>query len=104
MKKNGITLCKDNDQTEEIKILRDALKNNFNLDTIILNKKGNNETIYERIYIKKEGFEKIKISLLFHLHDSILYKNKWRKIDKQNSEDIESDSRYIMDIFYIGGS
>jgi hypothetical protein len=39
VKIGGVTLCTDSFKTDEIKILRDALKANFNLDTIIHNKK-----------------------------------------------------------------
>ena len=102
--RGGITLCTDSYPKEGIQILRDALKNNFNLDTTIHNKKGKDETIYERIYIKKEGFEEIKSSLLSHMHDSMLYKIKEEIMIKQNSEDIVSESEEIIDIFDIGGS
>jgi hypothetical protein len=40
VKRGGVTLCTERFKTEEIKILRDALKTNFNLDTTIHNKKG----------------------------------------------------------------
>src|SRR5271163_3160425 len=63
VKRGGVTLCTDNFKTDEINILREALKTKFNLDTSIHNKKGQNETIYERIYIKKEGLEELKPTL-----------------------------------------
>ena len=84
VKSGGITLCTDSYSTSEISILRDALKLNFNLETSIHNscpcegkskgKKGKDDIYYERIYIKKEGFEEIKPSLIPHMHDSMLYK------------------------------
>jgi hypothetical protein len=74
VKRGGITLCTDSFKTDEIKILRDALKSKFNLETSIHNKKGKNETIYERIYIKKEGLEELKSVLKEHMHESMLYK------------------------------
>lgn len=75
VKRGGITLCTDNYKSDEINILREALKNNFNLDTSIHRKKGNNDSLYERIYIKKNNeFEKFKPSLLEYMHDSMLYK------------------------------
>jgi hypothetical protein len=103
VKSGGLTLCTDSYNSKEIYILREALKKNFNLETTIHNKKGNDETIYERIYIKKDGFENIKPSLIQHMHDSMLYKIN-EDIIKQDSSDIENDGADIMDIFDIGGS
>jgi len=74
VKKGGITLCTDSYNTEEVHILREALKANFNLETAIHNKKGKNEAYYFRIYIKKDSFEEVKPSLVPHMHDSMLYK------------------------------
>jgi len=103
VKRGGLTLCTDSYNSNEINILREALKIKFNLETSIHNKKGNDETIYERIYIKKDGFENIKPSLIQHMHDSMLYKIN-ENIIKQDSSDIENDGTDIMDIFDIGGS
>jgi hypothetical protein len=74
VKKGGVTLCTDSYSSEEIQILKDVLKANFNLDTSIHRKKGVANTIYERIYIKKDSLETIKPYLIEHMHDSMLYK------------------------------
>ena len=74
VKRGGVTLCTDSYNSTEVNILRDALKNNFNLDTSIHNKKGQNDALYERIYIKKDTFEEFKPTILSHMHDSMLYK------------------------------
>jgi len=103
VKKGGLTLCTDSYNSNEINILREALKKNFNLETSINNKKGNDDTFYERIYIKKDSFENIKPSLIQHMHDSMLYKIS-ENVIKQDSSDIENDGTDIMDIFDIGGS
>ena len=39
VKRGGVTLCTDSFKTDEIDILRNALKNNFNLETSIHKKK-----------------------------------------------------------------
>jgi hypothetical protein len=74
VKRGGVTLCTDSFKTDEIKILRDALKTNFNLETSIHNKKAKDDTFYERIYIKKEGLEDLKPNLKLHMHESMFYK------------------------------
>ena len=101
---------------KEISILREALKKNFNLETTIHNKKGANDAIYERIYIKKDELENIKPSLKSHMHESMLYKINENQSEtsralalgqnaiKQDSSDIENDGTDILDIFDIGGS
>ena len=68
---------------------------------LFIKKKGNNDAIYERIYIKKDGFEELKPTLMPHMHDSMLYKFNEQIIIKQDSSDIESDTDN-MDIFNIG--
>jgi LAGLIDADG DNA endonuclease family len=103
VKKGGLTLCTDSYNSNEVNILREALKKNFNLETSIHNKKGNDDIVYERIYIKKDSFENIKPSLIQHMHDSMLYKIN-ENVIKQDSSDIENDGTDIMDIFDIGGS
>lgn len=103
VKKGGITLCTDSYSSNEINILRETLKNKFNLETTIHTKKGKNEAIYERIYLKKEEFEAFKPEIIPHMHDSMLYKINEKLLIKQDSSDIESDSNDIMDIFDIGG-
>jgi len=102
VKRGGVTLCTDSFKTDEISILREALKTNFNLDTSIHMKKSRSESIYERIYIKKDGFEELKPILIPHMHESMLYKLNEKVAITQDSSDIESDTE-IMDIFDIGG-
>lgn len=119
VKNGGVTLCTDSYSKEEVSILREALKNNFNLESTIHNKKSKNGDFYERIYIKKDGLEEIKSSLIPYMDESMLYKlnvtaidnsdiekdsdNEDRKVIKQDSSDIVNDSTEI-DIFDIGGS
>jgi hypothetical protein len=103
VKRGGVTLCTDSYNNDEIGILRQALKANFNLETSIHSKKGKNEAVYERIYIKKDEFEEIKPSLVSHMHDSMLYKINQDIVVKQDSSDIESENGEIMDMFDIGG-
>jgi hypothetical protein len=74
------------------------------LETTIHTKKGKDEAVYERIYLKKEEFEALKPEIVPHMHDSMLYKINEQIIIKQDSSDIESDSSEIKDIFDIGGS
>jgi hypothetical protein len=74
VKKGGVTLCTDSYSSAEVQILKDVLKANFNLDTSIHRKKGVENTIYERIYIKKYSLETFKPYLIEHMHDSMLYK------------------------------
>ena len=72
VKRGGVTLCTDSFDLEEVNILKEALKLNFNLDTNIHHKKS--KTIYERIYIPKADLDEIKPSIIPHIHDSMLYK------------------------------
>jgi hypothetical protein len=74
VKRGGVTLCTDSYNSEEIGILRKALNDNFNLITSIHNKKGRDESVYERIYINKTSLEEVKPLLKEHLHSSMLYK------------------------------
>nr|YP_010555427.1 LAGLIDADG endonuclease [Ramaria cf. rubripermanens]UYR22176.1 LAGLIDADG endonuclease [Ramaria cf. rubripermanens] len=74
VKKGGLTLCTDSFNSEEISFLRKALETNFNLITSIHKKRGQNDMIYERIYINKSSLEEIKPSLKEHMHYSMLYK------------------------------
>jgi hypothetical protein len=90
VKNGGITLCTDSYNTKEVNILREALKTNFNLETTIHLKSGKNDATYERIYIKKEGFEDIKPSLLSHMHESMYYKVNQEMPIIQDSSDIEN--------------
>lgn len=85
VKRGGVTLCTDSFKNNEISILREALKKNFNLETSIHTKKGKNDTIYERIYIKKDGFEELKPQLKPHMHESMLYKLNEQILIKQDS-------------------
>jgi len=92
VKRGGLTLCTDSYSTNEVNILREALKKNFNLETTIHIKKGKDEAVYERIYLKKEEFEALKPEIVPHMHDSMLYKINEQITIKQDSSDIESDS------------
>lgn len=74
VKRGGVTLCTDSFNSSEISILREALLDKFNISSSIHNKKGKNESIYERIYINKESLDDIKPLLKEHMHDSMLYK------------------------------
>ena len=76
--RGGITLCTDCFNSEEIDNLREALTKNFDLETTIHNKKGKNGAYYKRIYIKKDSFENFKHLLVPHMHESMLYKIKWK--------------------------
>lgn len=97
--RGGVTLCTDSFKSEEVGILRDALKTNFNLVTSIHNKKSSSgSSVYERIYVNKESLDSIKSSLSTHLHDSMLYKINLDKNIKQDTEGFISDSDIISDI------
>ena len=72
VKRGGVTLCTDSFNSEEIEILRQALKASLNLTTSIHRKKKD-EAIYERIYINKNSLDEIP-QLKEHMHDSMLYK------------------------------
>lgn len=87
VKKGGVTLCTDSFKSEEISILREALKTNFNLITSIHKKKGKDESIYERIYINKSSLDEVKPFLKDHIHSSMLYKIN------ENSEPLDTSTR-----------
>ena len=74
VQRGGVTLCTDSFKSEEISILRETLKTNFNLITSIHHKTGKNDSQYERIYINKSSLDEIKPLLKDHFHDSMLYK------------------------------
>lgn len=69
-----MTLCTDSYDTEEVNILKEALRENFNLDTTIHHKKSKTGSIYDRIYITKPSLELIRPKILPHIHQSMLYK------------------------------
>jgi hypothetical protein len=71
VKRGGVTLCTDSYDEDQINILTEALKENFNLDTRIHNKKSKTGSIYKRIYIPKADLEEIKPYILPHIHDSM---------------------------------
>lgn len=92
VKRGGVTLCTDSFNSNDIQILRNALKSNFNLDTSIHNKKGKDDIMYERIYISKNSLDNIKPSLKEHMHDSMLYKiNEVPEINTEMDSDISMD-------------
>lgn len=74
VKRGGVTLCTDSFNSSEVNILREALSDRFNISSSIHNKKGKNDSIYERIYINKESLDDLKPLLKEHMHDSMLYK------------------------------
>ena len=74
VKRGGVTLCTDSFNYYEIGLLRQALLDKFNISSSIHNKKGKNDSIYERIYLNKESLDNIKPLLKEHMHDSMLYK------------------------------
>ena len=74
VKRGGVTLCTDSFKSEEINVLRETLKTNFNLITTIHQKAGKIDSVYERIYINKSSLDEIKPLLKEHFHDSMLYK------------------------------
>ena len=73
VKNGGVTVCTDSYNSEEIGILRQALKTKFNLITTI-HKKRKDGAEYERIYISKPSLEEVKPLLREHIHPSMLYK------------------------------
>jgi hypothetical protein len=74
VKRGGVTLCTDSYKPEEISLLREALKTNFNAITSIHKKKGSSDSVYERIYINKDSLEELKPFLKQHIHETMLYK------------------------------
>jgi hypothetical protein len=74
VKRGGVTLCTDSFSSEEVNLLREALKNNFNLNTSIHKKRGVNNSIYERIYINRSSLNEVKPILKKYMHESMLYK------------------------------
>lgn len=100
VKNGGVTLCTDSFATNEISILREALKSNFNLETSIHNKKGRNDANYERIYIKKdEAYEELKTSLIPHMHESMLYKiNEGVDLIQDTSDFVPTETEIEMDL------
>ena len=72
--RGGVTLCTDSFKHEEIIVLQDALKSNFDLKTTIHYKKVALK-YYERIYISKNSaFDSLKPSIAEHMDNSMLYK------------------------------
>lgn len=70
----GLTLCTDSFTVAEVQLLREALKNNFNVNTSIHKISRANGAVCERIYIDKTSLEEIKPLLKEHMHESMLYK------------------------------
>ena len=60
VKRGGVTLCTYSFNSEEVGILREALRTNFNLITSIHNKKSSAGSVYERIYVNKDSLDSIK--------------------------------------------
>jgi len=74
VQRGGVTLCTDSFSSEEVNLLREALKNNFNLNTSIHKKRGINNSIYERIYINRSSLNEVKPLLKKYMHETMLYK------------------------------
>lgn len=89
VKRGGVTLCTDSFNSNEISILRDALKSNFQLTTSIHNKKGKDDASYERIYVWKDSLESLKTSLKPHMHESMLYKINEEIISTESKETLK---------------
>jgi len=87
VKRGGVTLCTDSYNSEEVNILREALKTQFNLTTSIHEKKGKNSALYERIYINKSSLDELKPLLKEHMHDSMLYKINEVPVSTTDTED-----------------
>lgn len=98
VKRGGVTLCTDSFNSEEVGILRETLRANFNLITSIHNKKSSTGSVYERIYVNKDSLDTIKPTLITHLHESMLYKVNVEKDFKQDTEGFISDSDITSDI------
>ena len=98
VKRGGVTLCTDSFNSEEVGILRDALKTNFNLITSIHNKKSSSGSVYERIYFNKDTLDLIKPTLNTHIQDSMLYKINLDRNIKQDTEGFISESDIITEI------
>lgn len=98
VKRGGVTLCTDSFNSEEVNLLRESLKSNFNLITSIHNKKSSSGSIYERIYINKDSLDLIKPNLIPHMHETMLYKVNALTNFKQDTADFVSESETIPDI------
>lgn len=98
VKRGGVTLCTDNYKSEEVGILREVLKSNFNLDTSIHNKKSSLGSYYERIYINKDSLDLIKPNLIPHMHETMLYKINALTEFKQDTADFISENENVTDI------
>jgi LAGLIDADG DNA endonuclease family len=101
VKRGGVTLCTDSFNHNEVSILREALKTNFDIDTNVHLKKGKNDALYERIYIPKAGLEELKPNIVPHIHDSMLYKINAEADFKQNTEGFESNQESETEIDII---
>ena len=88
VKRGGVTLCTDSFNSEEISVLREALKTNFDLITSIHTKKGSSGSTFERIYINKNSLESVKPNLMEYMHDSMLYKINEKPETIENSGEI----------------
>lgn len=74
VKNGGVTLCTDNYSLAEVNLVVQALANRYGLNCSIHYKKGKNEKVYHRVYIKKTSFDKIKPLILPHVHKCFLHK------------------------------
>jgi len=74
VKKGEITLCTDNYTLSERERLIISLKDKFDADCSIHNKKGKSGNIYHRVCINKASFDAIKPLIIEHIHESFLCK------------------------------
>nr|YP_010714099.1 hypothetical protein P2X57_mgp03 [Fuscoporia gilva]WDD39662.1 hypothetical protein [Fuscoporia gilva] len=102
VKKGGVTLCTDSYNSEEVSLLRNALKNKFNLPTSIHDKKDSGGNYYERIYINKNSLDLIKPELKPHFYDSMLYKINENEVVLYRNNKTDSDLDSVYDNFDIG--
>lgn len=98
VKRGGVTLCTDSFKSDEVSLLRESLKSNFNLITSIHNKKSSSGSTFERIYINKDSLDLIKPNLIPHMHETMLYKVNALTEFKQDTADFVSEYETITDI------
>jgi len=98
VKRGGVTLCTDNYDEDEVDLLQVALKENFDLETNIHNKKSKSGSYYKRIYIPKSDLDELKPDILPYIRDSMLYKINVESNLKQNTEGFISDQESEMEV------
>lgn len=102
VKNGGVTLCTDNYASDEVSLLKNALETKFEISTSIHNKKGKEDTYYNRIYILKSSLNKLKPYLKEHLHESMFYKINEEITDNEIEDSKISTSNSIIETTDIG--